>query len=78
MAAEGIEQQWMRERDEKERQAREELQRLAASLVGDYKVSLVSRVGDTRWVGGGCEVVLCILTAKQQARRSWLRSSLIG
>ena len=51
MAAEGIEQSWMRERDDNEQQAREELQTLAASLVGDYKVSF-PRAGVTRWVGG--------------------------
>ena len=43
VAAEGIEQQWMQERDKNERQAQEVLQKLAASLVGDYKVSFLER-----------------------------------
>ena len=36
--AKRIEQQWVHERDENERQAREELQKMAEPLIGNYKV----------------------------------------
>ena len=38
----GVEKHWQQERDDNERHARQTLQNLAASLVTDYKVSLLS------------------------------------